>query len=67
MTVYVITKAQPFGEEIYVGITATKKMAEKILRKEYPHMKLCGEVDRGFSYAADSSNSLLLFIRAEIV
>lgn len=67
MKVYVITKAEPFGEEVYVGTTATKEMAKRILRKKYPHMKECGTVDGFLSYVVGSPVKYLLFIREEEV
>ena len=67
MKVYVITKEKPFGEEVYVGITATKKMAEIILREKYPYMKECGTVDGVTSYKDGNPVKYLLFIREEEV
>lgn len=63
MKVYVMTIAEPFGEETFKGVASTKKRAEKELRRMYPHMK-----QSGFdSYVADNTNTLLLFIREEEV
>lgn len=62
MKVYVMTKAELFKSEVYVGVKKTRKEAEKALRFEYPHMK---SNDNGRSYVADASNSLLLFIHEE--
>ena len=62
MKVYVMTKAELFQPEVYVGVKKSKKEAEKELRTKYPHMK---SDDSGKSYVSDASNSLLLFIHEE--
>ena len=67
MKVYITTKAESFGEEIYVGVTATKKMAERILRKKYPHMKKISDIGGITSYKDGNPIKYLLFIREEEV
>ena len=39
MKVYVMTKAKPFGDEIFVDVKATRKAAEKAFREQYPFMR----------------------------
>ena len=36
MKVYIITKALPMQEEIYVAVKSSMKAAEKFIRKDYP-------------------------------
>lgn len=67
MKVYVITKAKSFEKEIYVGVASTKKKAENILRKEYPHMKKVSEMYGVSSYKDGNPVKYLLFIREEEV
>ena len=57
-----MTKARPLGEEIYIGVKANRKAAEKALREMYPYMRKVMD-----GYAADKDNSLLLFITEEEV
>lgn len=63
MKVYVMTKANLFQPEVYVGVKKSKKEATKTLRDLYPHMK---SDDSGNSFVSDSSKQpLLLFIHEE--
>lgn len=62
MKVYVMTKAAPFEPEIYVGVKATRKLAEKELRTQYPHMK---PSDDNSYVAVVDHNAVLLFIKEE--
>lgn len=60
MKVAVMTKAVPFGPEVYVGVKASKKLAEKAFREMYPHMRKQDD-----ALVSDATNSLLLFIHEE--
>lgn len=60
MKVYVMTQAEPFQKEVYVGVKKSKKEAENELRKKYPNMRNVGE-----SYVSDKNNTYLLFIHEE--
>ena len=42
MKVYVMTKAKPFGDEIFVDVKPTRKAAEKAFRENYPFMRYSG-------------------------
>jgi hypothetical protein len=61
-TVFIITKAKPFGEKIYVGVRSSKKLALKLLRELFPHMRTIGE-----DMVSDADNTWLLFIDEEPV
>ena len=37
--VYVVTKAESMGPELYVTVKATKKEAEKVIRADYPNAR----------------------------
>ena len=39
MKVYVVTKAEPLCEEIYVTVKATTKEAEKVIREKFPNAR----------------------------
>lgn len=39
MKVYVVTKALPLEEEIYVSVHASMKAAEKAIRKDFPNAR----------------------------
>lgn len=73
MKVYVMTIAEIFKPEKYVGVKASKKEAEKAFRKEYPYMrkeKRSSSQDKCpfESYVSDSSREpKLLFIHEEEV
>ena len=60
--VYVVTTAAIFNGEKIQGAYASKKDAEKALRREYPHMRMSDSSGRLTSYAADASRKILLFI-----
>lgn len=60
MKVYVMTKAEPFKAEQYMGIKATRKAAEKALRDAFPYMRKEGD-----DYVSDKENTYLLFIHEE--
>lgn len=62
MKVYIMTKAELFKPEVYIGVKASKKQAEKALRELYPFMR---KDEVGDSYMADKNNQLLLFIHEE--
>ena len=63
MKVYVMTEADLFGVERYVGVKASKKAAEKEFRKKYPHMK---KDEGNDSYVSASSGEIkLLFVHEE--
>ena len=38
--VYVITKALPLHEEVYVGVKGSKKQAEKFIRQDFPNARI---------------------------
>ncbi len=61
MKVYVMTEAEPFMPEKYLGVKATRKAAEKELRKKYPYMKPDGKD----SYTTNIAGIKLLFIHEE--
>lgn len=59
MKVYVMTKAKPFNEEIFVDVKATKEEAESDFKKQFPYMrvdKVTGDM------ASDKGITWLLFI-----
>lgn len=39
MKVYVVTRAEFFKPEIYVTVKASRKEAEKVIRKDYPNAR----------------------------
>lgn len=64
MKVYVMTEANPFCPETYLGVKPSKKEAEKELRKRYPYMRKY----RNDNYVSDASSvAKLLFIHEEEV
>lgn len=71
MKVYVMTEAELFMPEKYVGVKANKKAAEKAFRDKYPYMRK--EENNASqckcpieSYVSDNSGKpTLLFIREE--
>ena len=56
MKVYVITKAKPFHEEIFVDVATSRKQAEKILREKYPYMK----PDGNNSFSSQTKEGIML-------
>ena len=63
MKVYVVTKAEPFAEEIYVTVKASKKEAEKVVRAEYPNARLDAPVPGlPFTYECHKYGQLLEFM-----
>lgn len=67
MKVYVITKAKPFSEERFIGVASSKKKAEKVLRKQFPYMRLGSDNDGYWTYTSDAKVEYVLFIREEEV
>lgn len=66
MKVYVMTKAKPFEEEVYIGVASSVKAATKRLRGMYPHMR--PSEGSNMSFISDGyENPLLLFIHEEEV
>ena len=66
MKVYVMTKFVPLGTEIYIGVKRTKKDAEKILRKSYPHMKPTDSFGTDCAYVTkENGDVLFLAIKEE--
>ena len=66
MKVYVVTKAEPLCEEIYVAVKATAKEAEKLIREKFPNARK--DQKHGFtSYTCKdrSGHISLMFIRDE--
>lgn len=64
MKVYVMTKAKPFNEEIFVDIKATRKEAESEFKKKFPHMR----VDKATGdMASDKEITWLLFIHEKTI
>lgn len=59
MKVYVMTKAKPFNEEIFVDVKATKEEAENEFRKQFPYMRV--DKDNG-DMTSDKDITWLLFI-----
>lgn len=62
MKVYVATMSALFGEERYIGVAASRKKAEKLLRDKWPHMR---KDEWSTCYYADKKKDLLLFIHEE--
>jgi len=60
MKVYVMTKAKPFGDEIFVDVKATRKAAEAAFRQEFPYMRI--DKNTG-DIISDKDITWLLFIR----
>ena len=60
MKVYVMTKANPFQPEIFLGVKASRKAAEDELKIMFPVMKWDAKKE---CYKADNFTTLLLFIR----
>ncbi len=59
MKVYVMTKAKPFEEEIFVDVKAKRQDAEAAFKKEFPYMR----VDKNTGdMASDKDMTWLLFI-----
>ena len=56
MKMYVITKAKPFHEEIYVGVAKSRKDAEKMLRQKWPYMK----PDGNNSFSSQTKEGIML-------
>ena len=75
MKVYVVTHSEPLGNEIYLGVAANKKAAEKIVRQTYPHAKPTpGPDNKVTSYVSSvrsdyfiSPVTRMIFIREEEV
>ena len=67
MKVYVATKALLFKSEEYLFVKASKKEAEKELRKMYPYMRQSTGYDGDCRtiFAADGDSRMLLFIHEE--
>ena len=66
MKVYVVTKAEPLCEEIYVAVKATAKEAEKVIREKFQNARK--DQKPGFtSYTCKdrSGHISLMFIRDE--
>ena len=66
MKVYVVTGSKPFAPEIYLGVKASKKAAEKMLREQYPHMKKSADKPGLCSYFAEREGTLLFIHEEEI-
>lgn len=63
--VYVVTRAQLFGPENLYKVFASYKEAEKVLRKEFPHMRRDHGNYTNTDYAAfaeDGSYERFIFI-----
>lgn len=54
MKVYVMTEAKVMGYDVYKGIAKTKKEAEKVFRREYPHMRIEGIEGQKTTYASEA-------------
>ena len=68
MKVYVATKANPFQEERYLFVKASKKEAEKELRMMSPYMRPTEPIRKDVNtYFADAGKTMLYFIHEEII
>jgi hypothetical protein len=63
MKVYVITKAKPFCDEIFIDVKGKPKDAEKVLKDLFPYMR---KTEDG-SMTSDKDNTWLLFIHEKEV
>lgn len=62
MKVFIMTKCVPFGQEVFVDVASSKKVAEKKFRELFPHMRVSGDV-----YVSDKDNTFILFIKEKTV
>lgn len=70
MKVYVVTKAKPMMEEVYVTVKATKKEAEKTVRAHYPNARKDSTHPDLDSYVCKNrfdEDWTLMFVREETI
>lgn len=67
MKIYVVTKAQPLSEEVYVSVHASLKSAEKEIRKRFPNARKDDTFGPSYICKDANGNVSFMFIHSEVL